>query len=105
MYKWLRAGCAVAAAACCAACIPVAIVLHENLVWFWLCLAGTLVLFALSMLFKYLQEEAEGRTRGEDAPAAGGADEGGRATDGAPAADGEDESEDEESGTDGETDG
>ena len=41
MYKWLRAGCAVAAAACCAACIPVAIVLHENLVWFWLCLAGT----------------------------------------------------------------
>ena len=76
MYKWLRAGCAVAAAACCAACIPVAIVLHENLIWFWLCLAGTLVLFALSMLFKYLQEEAEGRTRGEDTPAAGGADEG-----------------------------
>ena len=103
MYKWLRAGCAVAAAACCAACIPVAIVLHENLVWFWLCLAGTLVLFVLSMLFKYLHEEAEGRTRGEDAPAAGGADKGERATDETPVAGGADEGDgkDEESGADG----
>ena len=103
MNKWLRAGCAVAAAACCAACIPVAIVLHENLIWFWLCLAGTLVLFALSMLFKYLQEEAEGRTRGNDAPGTGGADKGERATDEMPVAGGADESDgkDEESGADG----
>ncbi len=57
MWKYLRMICAIIAAAAIAASVFVAIFL--GMVPFWATLAGALLFFALSMLFKYLQEESE----------------------------------------------
>ena len=68
MYKILRAAFAVLAAVCVALCIPAGI--FWDIIAFCACLGGTLLFFALSMLFKYLQEERERK----DAPAEHGED-------------------------------
>lgn len=57
MYKYLRMICAVLAAALVLVCIFVGI--YFGLTAFIGCAAGALLLFVLSMFFKYLQEEQE----------------------------------------------
>ena len=61
MYKWLRIIFAVLAAVLVAACVFVAIL--WDMLPFWICLAGAVLFFLLSLLFKYLQEESEGRAK------------------------------------------
>ena len=61
MYKWLRIIFAVLAAVLVAACVFVAIL--WDMLPFWICLAGAVLFFLLSLLFKYLQEEGEGRAK------------------------------------------
>ena len=74
MWKYLRMICAVVAAIAVAASVFIAIYL--GMVPFWATLAGALLFFALSMLFKFLQEEREkdagdepNDTDADDAPA------------------------------------
>lgn len=59
MYKILRMVCAVIAAAAVVACVFLGIYL--GMVAFWCGAAAALLFFALCMLFKYLQEEKEGK--------------------------------------------
>ena len=61
MYKWLRIIFAVLAAVLVAACVFVAIL--WDMLPFWICLAGAVLFFLLSLLCKYLQEEGEGRDK------------------------------------------
>ena len=60
MYKILRMVCAVIAAAAIVACVFLGIYL--GMVAFWCAAAAALLFFALCMLFKYLQEEKEGKS-------------------------------------------
>ena len=62
MFKILRMICAIIAAACAVACVIVAV--NWGMVPFWGCLAGGVFFFALCMLFKFLQEDKEGRAGG-----------------------------------------
>ncbi len=64
MFKVFRIVFALAAAALIVACVFIGI--FAGMVPFWCCVGGAVLLFALSMLFKYLQEEREKK----DAPAA-----------------------------------
>ena len=64
MFKILRMICAVIAAACAVACVVVAVI--WGAVPFWGCLAGGVFFFALCLLFKFLQEDKEGKA-GESA--------------------------------------
>lgn len=57
MYKILRAAFAVAAAVLIALCVFAGIL--WDMIAVWACLGGALLFFALSMLFKFLQEEKE----------------------------------------------
>ena len=57
MYKILRMVFAIIAAVLVAACIFVA--LYVSMLAFWCVIGGALLCFALSMFFKYLQEEKE----------------------------------------------
>lgn len=59
MYKILRMVCAVIAAAAVVACVFLGIYL--GMVAVWCAAAAALLFFALCMLFKYLQEEKEGK--------------------------------------------
>lgn len=59
MFKILRMVCAVIAAAAVVACVFLGIYL--GIVAFWCGAAAALLFFALCMLFKYLQEEKEGK--------------------------------------------
>lgn len=59
MYKILRMVCAVIAAAAVVACVFLGIYL--GMAAFWCGAAAALLFFALCMLFKYLQEEKEGK--------------------------------------------
>ncbi len=63
MFKVFRIVFALAAAALIVACVFIGI--FAGMVPFWCCVGGAVLLFALSMLFKYLQEEREKK----DAPA------------------------------------
>lgn len=62
MFKILRMICAIIAAACAVACVIVAV--NWGMVPFWGCLAGGVFFFALCMLFKFLQEDKEGKAGG-----------------------------------------
>lgn len=57
MYKILRAAFAVAAAVLISLCVFAGIL--WDMIAVWACLGGALLFFALSMLFKFLQEEKE----------------------------------------------
>ena len=57
MLKIFRAASAIAAALCLALCIPAGFL--WDMLAVWLLLGGTLFFFALSMLFKSLQEKNE----------------------------------------------
>ena len=57
MYKILRAAFAVAAAVLIALCVFAGIL--WDMIAVWACLGGALLFCALSMLFKFLQEERE----------------------------------------------
>ena len=57
MYKILRAAFAVAAAVLIALCVFAGIL--WDMIAVWACLGGALLFFALSMLFRFLQEERE----------------------------------------------
>ena len=57
MFKALRIVCALAAAALAVACVFLGIFL--GIVPFFCCVAGAVFFFALSMLFKFLQEDKE----------------------------------------------
>ena len=57
MFKVFRIVFALAAAALIVACVFIGI--FADMVPFWCCVGGAVLLFALSMLFKYLQEERE----------------------------------------------
>ena len=59
MFKILRMVCAVIAAAAIVACVFLGIYL--GMAAFWCAAAAALLFFALCMLFKYLQEEKEGK--------------------------------------------
>ncbi len=59
MFKILRMVCAVIAAAAVVACVFLGIYL--GMAAFWCGAAAALLFFALCMLFKYLQEEKEGK--------------------------------------------
>lgn len=59
MFRILRMVCAVVAAAAVVACVFLGIYL--GMAAFWCAAAAALLFFALCMLFKYLQEEKEGR--------------------------------------------
>ena len=58
MWKYLRMASAIVAALAVAACVPMAIIF--GMLPFWVCVCGALLCFALSLLFKFLQEEKEG---------------------------------------------
>lgn len=62
MFKILRMVCAIIAAACAVACVIVAVI--WGMLPFWGCLAGGVFFFALCLLFKFLQEDKEGRAGG-----------------------------------------
>ena len=66
MFKVFRIVFALAAAALIVACVFIGI--FAGMVPFWCCVGGAVLLFALSMLFKYLQEERE-KKDAPDAPA------------------------------------
>lgn len=70
MYKILRIICCIIAALCVAACIFVFI--YAGTVWGICTLLGAVVFFALTVLFKRYQEDAERR---EDKPSAQADDE------------------------------
>ncbi|HIY45363.1 MAG TPA: hypothetical protein H9731_02495 [Candidatus Borkfalkia excrementipullorum] len=59
MFKILRMICAIIAAACAVACVIVAV--NWGMLPFWGCLAGGVFFFVLCLLFKFLQEDKEGR--------------------------------------------
>lgn len=59
MYKFLRMTCAILAAAGAVASIFLAI--YFGMVAFMGCLAGTLLLFAFCLFFKFMQEEADNK--------------------------------------------
>ncbi len=61
MYKILRMVFAIIAAVLVAACIFVA--LYVSMLAFWCVIGGALLCFALSMFFKYLQEEKESKEK------------------------------------------
>ena len=58
MFKALRIAFAVGAAALVVACVFIGI--FVGMVAFWCCAAGAVLLFALSLLFRFLQEDREG---------------------------------------------
>lgn len=68
MYKILRMVFAIIAAVLVAACIFVA--LYVSMLAFWCVIGGALLCFALSMFFKYLQEEKESKEKQTASPAA-----------------------------------
>lgn len=59
MFKALRIAFAVGAAALVVACVFIGI--FVGMVAFWCCAAGAVLLFALSLLFRFLQEDREGK--------------------------------------------
>lgn len=61
MFKILRIACSVIAAILVAVCIF--IFLYVNITAGIVCVAGALLFFVLTMLFKYLQEEKEELSR------------------------------------------
>lgn len=67
MFKILRVACSVIAAILVAVCIF--IFLYVNITAGFICVAGALFFFVLTMLFKYLQEEKEELARKKSAPA------------------------------------
>lgn len=71
MFKILRMVCAVIAAVAVAACIFLGIFL--GMAAFWIAAACALLFFVCSMLFKYLQEEKEGKEK--EHPRQGSTDE------------------------------
>ena len=89
MFKILRMFCAVIAAACAVACVVVAII--WGMLPFWGCLAGGVFFFVLCLLFKFLQEDKEGRAGGSALSAGqGGAEQSGdKPAESSKAADGE----------------
>ncbi|HIY77718.1 MAG TPA: UbiA family prenyltransferase [Candidatus Borkfalkia excrementavium] len=68
MYKILRMVFAIIAAVLVASCIFVA--LYVSMLAFWCVIGGALLSFALSMFFKYLQEEKESKEKQTASPAA-----------------------------------
>lgn len=57
MFKILRMVCAIIAAVAIALCVPAGI--FWDMIAVWACLGGALLFFALSMLFKFLQEDRD----------------------------------------------
>lgn len=67
MFKILRAVFAIAAAILIAMCVPAGI--FWDMIAVWACLGGALLFFALSMLFKFLQEDREAKQEPRSGPA------------------------------------